>query len=108
MKLHIDLGSNQLIKAPGVISPLASITVKRGDQPTFELYFYSDGFTPTRLPTGTAIVFAAKATGAAALSSALIRLNRENASNLWPHPLYSFWNYSHPTLVERLAAMGKA
>ena len=63
MKLHIDLGSNQLIKAPGVISPLASITVKRGDQPTFELYFYSDGFTPTRLPTGTAIVFAAKATG---------------------------------------------
>ena len=43
--------------------------------------------------------------GAAALSSALIRLNRENASNLWPHPLYSFWYYSHPTLVERLAAM---
>ncbi len=51
--------------------------------------------------------FAAKATGAAALSSALIRLNRENASNLWPHPLYSFWSYSHPSLRERLAAMGK-
>ena len=46
-------------------------------------------------------------TGAAALSSALIRLNRENASNLWPHPLYSFWYYSHPTLVERLAAINK-
>ena len=52
--------------------------------------------------------FAAKATGAAALGSALVRLNRENASNLWPHPLYSFWNYSHPTLVERLAAIRKA
>ena len=46
-------------------------------------------------------------TGAAALSSALIRLNRENASNLWPHPLYSFWYYSHPTLGERLAAIRK-
>ena len=52
--------------------------------------------------------FAAKATGAAALGSALVRLNRENASNLWPHPLHSFWNYSHPTLVERLAAIRKA
>jgi STE24 endopeptidase len=52
--------------------------------------------------------FAADAAGAAALGAALIRLNRENASNLWPHPLYSFWNYSHPTLVERLAAIRKA
>jgi STE24 endopeptidase len=40
--------------------------------------------------------------GAAALGSALVKLNKENASNLWPHPLYSFWNYSHPTLCERL------
>jgi len=45
--------------------------------------------------------------GATALSSALVRLNRENASNLWPHPLYSFWYYSHPTLSERLAAIRK-
>jgi STE24 endopeptidase len=45
--------------------------------------------------------------GAAALGSALVKLNRENASNLWPHPLYSFWNYSHPTLCERLKAIGK-
>lgn len=36
------------------------------------------------------------------LSSALLRLNRENASNLAPHPLYSAWYYSHPTLRERL------
>ncbi|PKL24007.1 MAG: peptidase M48 [Spirochaetae bacterium HGW-Spirochaetae-3] len=43
--------------------------------------------------------------GVAALSSALIRLNKENASNLWPHPLYSFWYYSHPTLLERLRAI---
>jgi STE24 endopeptidase len=50
-------------------------------------------------------IYAARAAGAGALSSALIRLNRENASNLWPHPLYSFWYYSHPTLRERLAAI---
>jgi STE24 endopeptidase len=49
--------------------------------------------------------FAASAAGSAALSSALIRLNRENASNLWPHSLYSFWYYSHPTLRERLKAI---
>jgi STE24 endopeptidase len=49
--------------------------------------------------------FAAEATGPEALSSALLRLNRENASNLWPHGLYSFWYYSHPTLRERLRAI---
>lgn len=49
--------------------------------------------------------FAASAAGSAALSSALIQLNRENASNLWPHSLYSFWYYSHPTLRERLKAI---
>jgi STE24 endopeptidase len=43
--------------------------------------------------------------GAESLSSALIRLNNDNASNLWPHPLYSFWYYSHPTLAERLRAL---
>jgi STE24 endopeptidase len=50
---------------------------------------------------------AAKATSADALGSALVKLNNENASNLWPHPLYSFWYYSHPTLCERLKAIGK-
>ncbi|MGO8693556.1 MAG: M48 family metallopeptidase [Rectinemataceae bacterium] len=51
--------------------------------------------------------FAAEAAGAEAMGSALLRLNRENASNLTPHPLYSFWNYSHPTLSERLRAIGR-
>jgi STE24 endopeptidase len=52
--------------------------------------------------------FAVRATGAEALASALVNLNRENASNLWPHPLYSLWYYSHPTLTERLAAIRRA
>jgi STE24 endopeptidase len=42
-----------------------------------------------------------------ALKAALVRLNRENLSNLHPHPLYSAWHYSHPTLVERLAAIDR-
>ena len=40
-----------------------------------------------------------------ALERALVRLNGENLSNLHPHPWYSAWHYSHPTLVERLAAI---
>jgi STE24 endopeptidase len=40
-----------------------------------------------------------------ALASALVRLNGENLSNLHPHPWYSAWHYSHPTLVERLEAI---
>jgi len=40
-----------------------------------------------------------------ALKRALVRLNGENLSNLHPHPWYSAWHYSHPTLVERLAAI---
>jgi STE24 endopeptidase len=43
-----------------------------------------------------------------ALASALVRLNGENLSNLHPHPWYSAWHYSHPVLVERLAAIEEA
>ena len=42
-----------------------------------------------------------------ALKAALVRLNRENLANLHPHPWYSAWHYSHPTLVERLAAIDR-
>jgi STE24 endopeptidase len=54
-------------------------------------------------------LFAVRGIGSAAgLRSALLRLSRENLSNLAPHPLYSFFHYSHPTLAERIAAMEKA
>ncbi len=42
-----------------------------------------------------------------ALKRALVRLNRENLANLHPHPWYSAWHYSHPTLVERLGAIDR-
>ncbi len=43
-----------------------------------------------------------------ALETALVRLNGENLSNLHPHPWYSAWHYSHPVLVERIAAIQRA
>lgn len=41
------------------------------------------------------------------LSEALIRLVKDNLSNLAPHPLYSFYHYSHPAVSERIKAMKK-
>lgn len=35
----------------------------------------------------------------------LRKLSRRNLSNLAPHPLYSAWYYSHPTLLERERAL---
>lgn len=38
----------------------------------------------------------------AALISALKKLSSSSLSNLMPHPLYVFFNYSHPTLYQRI------
>jgi STE24 endopeptidase len=45
--------------------------------------------------------------GAASLKNALLTLSKDNLSNLTPHPLYSFYYYSHPTLAERVRALEK-
>lgn len=42
-----------------------------------------------------------------ALIGALRKLNEKNLSNLNPHPLYSSFYYSHPTLLERERALLK-
>jgi STE24 endopeptidase len=47
--------------------------------------------------------FATELTGTPeALASSLIKLSRENLSNLHPHPLYAGFYYSHPPVVERV------
>ncbi len=43
----------------------------------------------------------------AALARALAKLSKENLSNLHPHPLYVLFNYSHPPVIERIAALRK-
>jgi STE24 endopeptidase len=40
------------------------------------------------------------------LKSGLIKLNIENLGNMNPDPWFSAWHHSHPTLVERLNALG--
>jgi STE24 endopeptidase len=49
--------------------------------------------------------YAAQQTSAAPMASALVKLSEKNLSTLLPHPAYSAYHYSHPTLLERLAAL---
>jgi STE24 endopeptidase len=47
--------------------------------------------------------FAADLTGRPQdLASALVKMSVENLSNLFPHPLYAGFHYSHPPVVERV------
>jgi STE24 endopeptidase len=45
--------------------------------------------------------------GGECLISALKKLHKKNLGNLTPHPLYSAFHYSHPTLAERMNALEK-
>jgi len=50
--------------------------------------------------------FAADLTGdSGAMASALVKLSKENLSNLHPHPLYAAFYYSHPPVVERIRSL---
>lgn len=50
--------------------------------------------------------FAAELTGnTGAMASALVKLSKENLSNLHPHPLYAAFYYSHPPVVERIRSL---
>jgi STE24 endopeptidase len=42
-----------------------------------------------------------------ALAEALKRLSVDSLSNLYPHPWYVFFHYSHPPLLQRLKAIGR-
>jgi len=48
-------------------------------------------------------MYAVKITGSPGpFLRALKRMAKDNLSNLWPHPVYVWFNYSHPPLLERI------
>jgi STE24 endopeptidase len=49
--------------------------------------------------------YAKEHVGATPLIAGLKKLSKKNLSNLTPHPLYVFFHYSHPTLLQRIEAM---
>jgi len=49
--------------------------------------------------------YARKTYNGKALAEALKKLSVDNLSNLYPHPAYVFFHYSHPPLLQRLARM---
>jgi len=49
--------------------------------------------------------YARQTYAAVPLMDALKKLSVDNLSNLYPHPLYVFFHYSHPPLLQRLAAL---
>jgi STE24 endopeptidase len=51
--------------------------------------------------------FAATHYNPEALADALKKLTQRNLSNLTPHPMYVFFNYSHPPLLQRLNHLEK-
>lgn len=52
--------------------------------------------------------FARELTGMpGAMATALVKLAKENLSNLHPHPLYAKFYYSHPPVVERIRELKK-
>ncbi len=51
--------------------------------------------------------YASAAYNGPALAEALKRLSVDTLSNLYPHPVYVFFHYSHPPLLKRLAAISE-
>lgn len=49
--------------------------------------------------------YARETYGATAMISALKKLSVDSLSDLYPHPLYVFFHYSHPPLLKRLASL---
>ena len=52
--------------------------------------------------------FACELTGKPeSMASSLIKLSKDNLSNLHPHPLYAVFYYSHPPVVQRIREIRK-
>jgi STE24 endopeptidase len=91
---------------PGVLAPVFLLFGLLGGLVTF--WFSPIGNSFSRRHEYQADAFARDALGAPApMVGALRKLAQKNLSNLTPHPLFSGFYYSHPTLVEREQALIK-
>lgn len=89
---------------PGVLAPTFLLFALLGGLMTFWLSPVSNWVS--RKHEYEADAFARQAMGGPApLVNALRKMSQKNLSNLTPHPLYSTFHYSHPTLVERERAL---
>jgi len=88
----------------GVLAPTFLLFGLLGGVVTF--WFSPIGNWVSRKHEYEADAFAKDAMGGPApLVGALRKMSQKNLSNLTPHPLYSTFHYSHPTLVERERAL---
>jgi STE24 endopeptidase len=89
---------------PGRVAPVFLLFGLLAGAVTFWLTPVASGWS--RRYEYQADAFAARALGQSApLIGALRKLSEKNLSNLAPHPLYSRFHYSHPTLLEREEAL---
>lgn len=90
--------------APGLLAPSFLLVALLAGSASFWLTPLVNALS--RRHEYEADAFAAKAMGTPApLLSALRKLAGKNLTNLTPHPLYSGFHYSHPTLLERQRAL---
>lgn len=124
-KKHVRQGLLISLVHTGIVLFLFSLLIKSPalsralgvDEPNFHIGLVAFGilYSPASFVLGIfmnllsrrneyqADAFAAQHVKPEALASALKKLSVKNLSNLTPHPLYVFFNYSHPTLLQRLA-----
>jgi STE24 endopeptidase len=92
---------------PGALAPSFLLFGLLGGLATF--WFSPLGNLLSRRHEYEADAFARRAMGGAApMIGALRRLAEKNLTNLTPHPAFSAFYYSHPTLVEREQALSSA
>jgi STE24 endopeptidase len=89
------------------------------DQPSFHMGLIAFGilYSPISLLSGLLMNYVSRRNEYAAdryvkenyeaeeLAGALKKLSSKNLSNLTPHPVYVFFHYSHPTLLQRVRAL---
>jgi STE24 endopeptidase len=116
----IQTGITLFIFSLFVDNPQLSLALG-SDIPSFHLGLISFGilYSPISLVTGlianvfsrkneyTADSFTKENFKAEPLVKALKKLSSKNLSNLTPHPVYVFFHYSHPTLLQRVRALKK-